>query len=114
MALHPLDETQRQVVFSRLPDLWTDEKFSTKSPSISKWQLHVKQVHEFEDFKGIVRRTLQGLQHPWPPRTTPPLEMHGVGNELGVQSRLLQHISQEMNGIFLSLGLQVRFADYEY
>lgn len=45
--------------------------------------------------------------------STYPEEVFAVGNELGVQSRFVEHIGHGLGKVFKELGINVHFADFQ-
>ena len=112
-----LSNDKKRLLWSPLSHLYVVAGQCTTNPSTSSFILVEQQLHDWPNFQAEVRTAVQPITgNPVPGflRVQSAPETHGVGNEIGLVSRYIQHISQEMNTIYRDLNLRIRIADYQH
>lgn len=115
MSSTGLSTLNKRAIWSSLPPLRTHTNLRTKNISRSEYKLHQNQVSKWTDFETTVRDFTGGvLGNPTPGfAEVREDEMFWVGNELGVQSRFVEHVGQTMGTIYEKLDYGVLLGDYQ-
>lgn len=109
-----MNNEQKRTLWSPLPHLrWVDGRH-TQNPSDSDHRLANSQVTEWSGFEKEVLQKMKQLGTP-PNNLTPyqPQEYFIVGNETGLQGRLIEHLAQSLGPMFDGLKLGVSLTDFQ-
>lgn len=89
--------------------------YRTEGLSKNQNKLSPDQISPWKDFENTARSFARGVTgNPTPGfNEISQEERFLVGNELGVQSRFVEHVGQTMAKIYDSLGYHVRFGDFQ-
>lgn len=102
-------------IWSALPRLFVTDGRHTKSISNSIHSLTESWISKWDGLEGEVRTSVRALTGNLVQGfgSTYPEEVFAVGNELGVQSRFVEHIGHGLGKVLKELGINVHFADFQ-
>ena len=115
MASNTLSPMDKGVLWSPLPTLLVHDTYRTTGLSRNGNKLTPDQVLPWTEFEYAVKSLTRNVAgHPDPHcYEMQEDERYWAGNELGVQSRFVEHIGQKMGKIYETSGYQVRFGDFQ-